>query len=100
MGIEYTAQILVGAPANNFDEDQVVEWMEDNEIRLRIGSIDSWTGAGKENSITGFPLIDIDLYSPQMVDPSTWSHTIHALKAKFKELTGVDAHTYMCVTIS
>lgn len=92
MGIEYNAQVFVGLPRSDFDEDQLENWLEKETLVLCPAVYD---GGGDDDTLVGFCAISSPDYGAREIDLTAASKTASEHLEKFKAITGMDGKVWL-----
>jgi len=91
MGVEYRAAIVVGLPYNDFSEDKH-QLFEDETLEM----FGPYFDAGWDDSLFGFSLVQSGDYSAtEFVMSLELANKLATISAKFKDITGLEAKTYL-----
>lgn len=94
MGIDIGCCLIVGLPADNFDEDiigdqDLYDYVSDNELDYSS----PWYDSGISEGVIGFYVEGSDNFS--LVNLEKLNNDVKEAKERFQELTGMEAGLYL-----
>jgi hypothetical protein len=91
MSVDYEAVVMVGLQRKDFEDEDKLEEMLDDDILQPCPPY--YDGVGDDKEVIGFVYEATETYSSSKLE---WDPTkIEKLKNKFKKLTGLDASVWL-----